>query len=175
MNPAQTTTDIDETLKDLYKNWPDLKRFMKSIGCPSNDAEDLFQESLLIYIRKLKDPSFTLSVEPYYYIKNTCKFLWYNQARKEGKNPKIELPENVADYENDWFNREMKLQRIEKAIDQIGKQCQQLLKMFYGLGQNMVDIAEKLGFRNDNVAKAQKYRCVNKVKDIVRSQESLSH
>lgn len=175
MNPAQITTDVNETLKGLYQNWPDLKRFMKSIGCPSADAEDLFQESLLIYTRKLEDPTFSLSVEPYYYVKNTCKFLWYNQARKEGKNPKFELPEDVTDYEDDWFNKEMKLQSIEKAIGQIGKQCQQLLKMFYGLGQNMVDIAEKMGFRNDNVAKAQKYRCVNKVKDIVRSQESLSH
>ncbi|MNF17679.1 hypothetical protein D3C80_2213310 [compost metagenome] len=40
--------------------------------------------------------------------------------------------------------------------------------MFYGLGWNMVEIAKKLDFRNDKVAKAQKYRCIQKAKDLVQ-------
>lgn len=61
----------------------------------------------------------------------------------------------------------MASKRIEDALLQIGKQCQQILQLFYGLGLNMVDIAKKVGLRNDKVAKAQKYRCINKVKEII--------
>lgn len=173
MNPMQKTIDMNNTLKALYKKCPNMKRLMKSYGCPSSDAEDIFQEALLIYSKKVSDPSFDLTTEPFFYVKNTCKLLWFNQIRKEGKNLKTELLENIAEYNDDWFQKEMKLQNIEKAITQIGKQCQELLKLFYSLKFSMTDIAKKLGFSNDKVAKSQKYRCISKLKDIIRSQKSL--
>lgn len=161
--------DVDETLKDLYKKWPDIKRYLKARGCNSTDADDIFQEALLIFIRKIEEPSFELTVAPFHYVRNTCKFLWYNQSRKQAKNPKVEVPENLEDFEGEWFEKEMKFQQIEDAVSQIGKQCQQILQLFYGLGLSMIEVAKKLGIRNGGVAKTQKYRCLNKVKDIVRS------
>lgn len=162
--------ELAAELKALYKKWPDVKRYLRSIGCKSTDAEDLFQEALLIYTRKLEDPNFVLTVAPFHYVKNTCKFLWYNQARKEGKYQKVEIHENFTEEDDDWFQKELKLRSIEDAISKIGKKCQDLLKMFYGLGYSMIEIAKKLDLRNDKVAKVQKYRCLNKVKDLVRPQ-----
>ena len=81
------------------------------------------------------------------------------------------MHENFQEYEDDWFQKEMKLRTIEDALLKIGKQCQELLQLFYGAGMSMVDIAKKLGLRNDKVVKSQKYRCINKVKDVIRSQE----
>lgn len=172
-NPAKHTLDIDSTLKALYKKYPDVKRFLKSKGCNSKDAEDIFQESLLIFTRKLDEPGFELTVEPFHYVKNTCKFLWYNQSRKEGKHRQTELHENFSDEEEDlWMLNELKLRSIENAMLQIGKQCQQLLQMFYGLGLSMGEIAKKIGLRNDKVAKVQKFRCITKVKEIVLNDSS---
>lgn len=169
MNNSQIKdSELNDTLKSLYKKMPDIKRFLKSIGCKSTDAEDIFQEALLIFSRKINTPDFVLNVEPFHYVKNTCKFLWYNQSRKEGKNPSVELTEHITEEENDWFQKELKLKNIEVALSKIGTQCQELLKLFYGFGWNMVDIAKKLGMRNDKVAKAQKYRCIGKVKDLIR-------
>jgi RNA polymerase sigma factor (sigma-70 family) len=161
--------DLKSELETLYKKWPDVKRYLKSKGCNSTDAEDIFQEALLIFTRKLKSPDFELTVEPFHYVKNTCKFIWYNQSRKESKHRQTELHENFSNEEDDdeWILKELKLKSIEDALSQIGKQCQQILQMFYGLSLTMVDIAKKLGMRNDKVAKSQKYRCINKVKEII--------
>ncbi len=173
---TEITKELSAELKALYKKWPDIKRFLYSLGCKkTTDAEDIFQEALLIYTRKLQDATFELKVDPFYYVRNTCKFLWYNQSRKEGKHIHTSINDNIADYEDDWFQKEMKLKSIEDALSQIGQKCQQLLQLFYGAGMAMADIAKKLGMRNDKVAKAQKYRCINKVKDEIRSLESLSH
>ncbi|MFK7785821.1 MAG: RNA polymerase sigma factor [Crocinitomicaceae bacterium] len=161
--------DVDETLKGLYKKWPDIKRYLKTLGCGSSDADDIFQEALLIFIRKIEEPTFELNVAPFHYVKNTCKFLWYNQSRRQAKHQKVEVSENLEDFESDWFKKELKFQQIEHAVSQIGKQCQQILQLFYGLGLSMIEVAKKLGIRNGGVAKTQKYRCLNKVKDIVRS------
>lgn len=55
---------------------------------------------------------------------------------------------------------------MEKALTQIGKKCQELLELFYGFGKSMAEIAKKLDFRNEKVAKAQKYKCIQKAKEI---------
>lgn len=154
-------------LKQLYKKWPDIRKFLSVMGCKARDAEDIFQEALIIFVRKQEDPAFELTVEPFFYVRNTCKLLWYNLSRKQQKVHETDDYNDVAYLEDEWFEKEMKLRHLERAITRIGVQCQELLQLFYGLGWSMVDIARKLDLRNDKVAKVQKYRCINKVKDQV--------
>lgn len=161
-----------DQLNTLYKKWPEIKVFLKSIGCPKEDAEDIFQESLLILHRKMLAPSFELDVDPFHYVKSTCKFLWYNQSRKEKKNQKTELTEQFTEEESNWLAKENKLVQIEEALQRIGEKCQQLLQLFYSGTKSMHEIAKIIGLRNDKVAKAQKYRCINKMKEIVANDYS---
>ncbi|MFK7784276.1 MAG: RNA polymerase sigma factor [Crocinitomicaceae bacterium] len=156
-------------LHSLYKKWPDIKRYLRSLGCNSADAEDIFQEALVIFARKRVQPDFELTVDPFHYVKNTCKFLWYNQSRKESKRRTDELSENLTEENDDaWLEKEQQLALVEKALHKLGEKCQQLLQLFYGKGWSMSDIAKKIGLRNDKVAKAQKYRCLTKAKEEVQ-------
>ena len=160
-------TELKKDLKELYKKWPEIRRYLKSKGCQAMDAEDIFQEALVIFCRKKEDPGFVLSSEPFHYVKSTCKLLWYNEARKKQKNPGIALTPEIQAFEDDWFQKEMKLVSVEKALKRLGKQCQQILQMFYGLGFRMDEIAQEIGLRNDKVAKVQKYRCLQKAKEFI--------
>ncbi len=164
--------EIEKELKLLYKKWPEFKKYLKMLGCPGQVAEDLFQESLLIYTRKKQEPNFVLTVEAFYYVRNTGKLLWYNQARKEKKQATFSLESDVEELNDDWFRKEMLFKKMEFAIEKLDNKCQEILQLFYGLGWNMVDIAKKVGLRNDKVAKAQKYRCLNKAKEWVAEQET---
>ncbi|MDB2656937.1 sigma-70 family RNA polymerase sigma factor [Crocinitomicaceae bacterium] len=166
-NPEKQTLDLGAELDNMYKRWPEVKRFLKSKGCKVADAEDIFQEALLIYTRKLNEPEFKLTTEPFNYVMNTCKFIWYNQSRKEKKHRYTELHENVSQEEEEWIVRELKLSKIENALSQIGERCQKLLQLLYDYGLSMSEIAERVGLRNGNAAKVQKFRCIQKVKDIV--------
>ncbi len=166
---SRTPVDRDASeLHTLYKKWPDVKRYLRSLGCPTTDAEDIFQEALVIFARKRTDSNFELTVEPFHYVKNTCKFLWYNQSRKESKHRTSELSDHFSeDLDDAWFEKEQQLAVIEKALLKLGEKCQELLQLFYGKGWSMVDIAKKIGLRSDKVAKAQKYRCLAKAKEEV--------
>lgn len=68
----------------------------------------------------------------------------------------------------------MLLKHMESAIESLGKKCQEILQLFYGLGWNMVEVAQKVGLRNDKVAKAQKYRCLSKAKEWVIANETTN-
>lgn len=163
--------EIEKELKLLYKKWPEFRNFLKKLGCPKQTAEDLFQEALLIYTRKKEDPNFILTVEAFYYVRNTGKLLWYNQARKEQKQVTFSLESDVEQLNDEWFQKEMLLRTMESAIEKLGDKCQEILQLFYGLSWSMVDIAKKVGLRNDKVAKAQKYRCLNKAKEEIAEME----
>ena len=73
--------------------------------------------------------------------------------------------------DDEWFQHEMKLSIVEKAIQQLGEQCRQILQLFYGAGTAMAEIAVKVGLRNEKVVKAQKYRCLQKAKENARALE----
>ena len=169
MNNDQSETK--QELKELYRKWPEVRGFLTSLGCSATNAEDVFQEALVIYVRKQEDPAFTLTVAPFFYVRNTCKLLWYNQSRKQAKHPTFELEKDVIALDDEWFQKEMKLTITEKAVQQLGEQCRQLLQLFYGAGLAMSEIAKKVGLRNEKVAKAQKYRCLQKAKENARALE----
>jgi RNA polymerase sigma factor (sigma-70 family) len=158
-------------LKELYRKWPIIRRYLKSFGCMGSNAEDIFQEALLILCRKMEDQSFKLEVDEIHFVKSTCKFLWYNQNRKAQKQQTFELDRDVEQINEDWLEKENQLTNIEKAILSIGKQCQEILKLFYGKSMSMELIAQKVGLRNEKVAKAQKYRCIQKVKDLIQKEK----
>lgn len=159
-------------LKELYRKWPIVRRDLKSFGCMGSNAEDIFQEALLILCRKMEDQNFKLEVDAIHFVKSTCKFLWYKQNRKEQKQQTFELDKEVEQINEDWLEKENQLTQIEEAILSIGKQCQEILKLFYGKSMSMELIAQIVGLRNEKVAKAQKYRCIQKVKDLIQKEKS---
>jgi len=161
-------------LMRLYKKWPDIKRYLRSKGCLPSDAEDIFQEALIIFTRKCQEKDFQLDVAPFHFVKGICKFLWYNQSRKN--KPTKEIKEDLIELsiDEDWLQKEQQFKKMEDVINSIGEKCKELLTSFYGLGLSMTKIAEKLGLRNDKVAKAQKYRCLQKAKELAMSKTDAS-
>lgn len=113
----------DAELRELYKKWPDVKKYLRSKDCNTSEAEDIFQEALLIFSRKIDDPSFELTVDSFHYVKSTCKFIWYNSSRKNSKQRTGELHDNISEEESDWIIKELRLRQLENAILKIGKQC----------------------------------------------------
>lgn len=161
-------------LKGLYKKWPEIKQFLRSIGCLPIDAEDIFQEALVIYCRKCEEKDFQLDVEAFHYVKGVCKFLWYNQSRKQKHKVAHEDAVYEVPLDEDWMQKERRLRIIENAIDALGEKCKTLLTSFYGLGMSMVEIAKKVGLRNEKVAKSQKYRCLQKAKELAHTMQTAS-
>lgn len=167
-NTSNDTSNAQKEVNALYKHFREVRGLLRTLGCDSVTAEDIFQEALIIYLRRKEDPNFTFDLEPIHYIKTTCKFLWYSASRKEQKQATFSLEGDVEEIHDPWMEKELRYKQLESALERIGAQCKELLHLFYGLGWNMVDIAKKVGLRNDKVAKAQKYRCIQKAKDLVQ-------
>lgn len=152
----------------LYRSFPKIENLILSKGGSKQDAQDVFQEALIILVRKVKQKDFTLISSLSTYLYSVCRYLWKNETRKRKNDYKKEYHfealsseeteiEKLSDEENNF-------RLAEKVLQDLGKKCLQLLQLFYQHSKSMKQIALKLGYKSESVAKAQKYKCLEHAK-----------
>ncbi|HEY5824107.1 MAG TPA: sigma factor-like helix-turn-helix DNA-binding protein [Cyclobacteriaceae bacterium] len=61
---------------------------------------------------------------------------------------------------------------IAKCLDQLGETCRKVLMLYYFDEMSMQEIADKMGFANTDTAKTKKYKCKQKLDELVKTQYS---
>lgn len=159
---------FDPAMKSLYAYFPAVKQFVVRNSGTKQEAEDIFQEALVVFCRKLDTKGFVLSSGINTYLYGVSKLLWLDELGKRNRRPAkpgIELRDNMSIPEMERDLEDDRPARLaQKAISQLGQKCRQLLERFYYHKQSMKEIAAALGFRSEKVAKNQKYRCLEKAR-----------
>ena len=162
----------DQALLALYKNFPAVKKLIRLNGGNAADAEDIFQEGLIILCRKVKDTSFVLTAQLSTYLFSVCRFLWKDELKKRKNhltpdhNTELnDLPETEF---KDWMEEEVQIKLAEKVINELGDRCRELLLLFYNSQLKLKDIAAKMGYSSENTAKNQKYKCLEAAKNRLK-------
>ncbi len=163
----------EKGLVRLYRYLPKVESLIRSQGGTKRDAQDVFQEALIVLVQKAQQPTFALTSTIDTYLYGACHLLWRNELRKRGKQPLTDIDDHahphLADLEDTW-ERESRFRQAEAALRQLGKRCQELLVLFYYRSLNMKTIAAQMGFSSENVAKNQKYKCLEQAKLKLKAQ-----
>jgi RNA polymerase sigma factor (sigma-70 family) len=152
-----------KAVRGLYDCFPAVRQLVMSNSGNREDAEDIFQEALLILYKKARSADFELTSTIKTFIVGISRNLWYAELRRKGKDAVIVNFEMVQDeIVND---NEQQYKMAEMAFNLLGEKCKQLLILFYFKKKSMSEVARILEFSNEKVAKNQKYRCLEKAKD----------
>jgi RNA polymerase sigma factor (sigma-70 family) len=140
-------------------------------GGESSDAEDVFQEALMIAYEKARDPEFCLTCKLSTYLFAVSKRLWYKKLQKDTRiDLQSDFPENkMAGPEEDinvYKEREQYFLKLKKAMEQLGEPCASLISAFYEEEKSMKEIAELFNYTNPENAKTQKYKCLNRLRKL---------
>ncbi len=140
------------------------------------DAQDVYQEAMIVLYEKAQGEDFRLSCKIGTYLFAVSKHLWYKKLEQQKRNPAMpsafEKEEESGDeqvYEADvnvHEEREMHFRQLSEAMEQLGEPCAALLKAFYHENKSMNDISASFGYTNTDTAKTQKYKCLNRLKKI---------
>lgn len=155
--------DYEKPIKQLYKEFSMIKAGIISSGGNKEMAEEIFNDALLLLIRKVSEPSFTLSSKLSTYLFGISRFLWKNELRKQQKKQELEwtgaiiLSEHELGYDEE---REERFKTLETILVSLSEKCQQIFERLYYKRQSMQEIAKALGFSSENSAKTQKYKCM---------------
>lgn len=152
-------------LQFIYKNfYSKINFFIKKNNGDDDDANDIFQEAIIIIYRKLKANDLALDCTFETYLYSICRFLWLKQLEKR----KIEK-ENIKD--NHEFNDELYDDSLDKVTDlndryrlyqkhfaNLGKDCQKILQLHFDKVP-LKTIAQMMGFKSEKYAKKRKFSC----------------
>ncbi len=140
----------------------------------NEDIEDIFQESCIVLMQKVKDGGVAVSREGalFSYLVQIGKLTACNLVRKR-KDITTENVVTISDNlhkecEDISVDEKQKSQDefLDRVFDSLPSDCKTLLKHFYWGRKPMDHIASVLGMRNADSAKTKKNKCMNKFKDI---------
>lgn len=167
----------ERAIKVLYKEFPKVRANIISSGGDNEIAEEIFNDSLILLIEKVSEPTFVLSSKLSTYLYGINRFMWMNEARKRHKSPESEwrdtliLTADDLDYNQE---KENELRSLEMVLGQITERCKKLFELFYFQKNDMKMIAEKLEFSSVNSAKTQKYKCMEKAMKLAQELNTVS-
>ena len=140
------------------------------------DIEDIFQESLIVLMRKVKSNGLIIPREGviFSYLveigkRTACNFLRKQSHISSADAVTILAKQHYTGEDNNMATEEkqqMQNNFLDRVFDSMPAECKQLLKLFYWERKPMDDIANILGMRNADSAKSKKSKCMNKVKEI---------
>lgn len=171
----------DQALLALYKNFPAVRKMVRLKGGNDQDAEDVFQEALIILCRKVKETEFVLHAQLSTYLFSVCRFLWKDELKKRHKQTTHDFETGLSAAEEQqwegWAGEEARIGLAEKVIRELGDRCREVLLLFYNSGMKLKDIAAKMGYSSENTAKNQKYKCLeaarNRLKEMKQAIQTI--
>ena len=149
-------------IKGLYNILPAVKQYIKDNNGTADDAQDLFQDALVVLYKKVHQEDFELKVTLKTYLLAVVKNCWMQELRNRKKIPAGVINDDKAVIE---MYEESGYDFAKAAFNLLGEKCRELLILFYFKEKSFKEIASTLLFSDDKVAKNQKYRCLQKAKE----------
>lgn len=167
------TAQPQAALNQLYDYFPTVRNLVLREGGTEEDAKDAFQESVWVLYQNCQKPDFQLSAS----IKTYLSAVSMNQWRKKKRNTKKEIskdsfPESADQqgFTQETIEQEAEMELLaEKILEGLGDSCSKILKAYYYLKLSMREIAESLGYSSENSAKTQKYKCLERAKNLAKT------
>ncbi len=140
------------------------RKLTREHQCSSEDAEDIFIESVMNLREKLIQGAVEAVANVRSYLYKTCHFMLMNRLRK--KNRQDQAEEDVVRFfyeathsnENDPYDQNL-VEITKVAWNELSEKCKDILHYFYVDRLEMKEIAEIMVFASANVAKTTKSRC----------------
>ena len=175
----------DYIINFTYKEYFPLVRFLIiENGGSGEDAEDIFQDGIIILYNKISLNQLTLTSSFKTYMYSVCRNLWLQKLHKrKAIYDQLTDVDDFIDLPNDLFLEasieEAELHRIIQIhFLSLPKDCQKVLRLFIK-NIPLREIAGIMGFKTENYAKTRKYLCKldlkKRIADDPRSQKILKN
>jgi DNA-directed RNA polymerase specialized sigma24 family protein len=172
---TQTYSAREKTFAALYEQtFPPVARFVSKMGGSFADAKDIFQDALIIFYEKQLTGLLSIQGTQEAYILGIAKHLWLRKFKKAQEEISFDDLEAAISIPADYYQESTENNRLLALLQVSGSKCLELLRAFYYDQLGLPDIALIFGYHNVRSATAQKYKCLEKVRDKVK-EKSISY
>ncbi|MCP3933669.1 MAG: sigma-70 family RNA polymerase sigma factor [Bacteroidetes bacterium] len=172
-NYASGLLNQDESsIRAIYDNYlPGIKSFILANSGKSEDAEDVFHDAMIVIYRKLKDNTFELNCSFHTFLYSIAKNLWLKRLRRKKKESGVTIEEAVVSTTESVyginFEEQERLLLFREKFKLLGKDCRKLLRLFFDKTP-MDNIARQMGYKSDGYARKRKFKCKEKLVELIK-------
>jgi DNA-directed RNA polymerase specialized sigma24 family protein len=166
-----------EKRKDLFVQlyqtaFPLVAKYVSQMGGSFDEAKDVFQDALVIYYEKLAASGVSLQYSERSYILGIAKHLWAKKNKQNNRHSSLD--DSLTGIAVEEHSLASSTDKLLDLLHTSGQKCMELLRAFYYDKLPMRKIAGHFGFNSERSATVQKYKCLEKVRDIVK-EKSLTY
>ncbi len=158
----------ESAIQILYKEcFGKIRDFIRKNSGSQEDAEDIFQDAVLILYKQIKQGRLGDGVEFRGYLFTVARNLWINKAKRERRI--FHLPEGFqlsSQEKLPLLNKERE-EFIRYVFAKVGERCRELLTLTVYFDHSMKEVCEKMGFPTENAAKTQHYKCKQRLIEMM--------
>lgn len=161
-----------ESFERLYEDYfPVISKMIVKNSGSTEEAQDIFQEAVVILYDKVSRNELTLTSQLRTYLYAICHRLWLkelnsrNKKMSEVSTTEFDIPTVEEDIEmHAIINNRFEI--MESSLSSLGNPCEDIIRDFYLNNLNMQQISDKFGYSNADNAKNQKYKCLQRLKKL---------
>ena len=157
----------------LYeKHFNMISNFVRTNNGNHEDAEDLFQEAIVVFIDLVRKDRFRGDSSIKTFIYAISKNLWLNELKKRNRAVfrETEYYENT-EKESDEIRSGVSENEVRKQVlsflDKLGENCKKILILFYYEEKSMRDIFQEMNYESEQVARNMKYKCMKRLHELL--------
>lgn len=135
------------------------------------DAEDLFQEALIVIYQKFSKGSLELISSFYTYLYSICWHIWLQQLRKRNLELQYHGISDLNTWEDDkimkdFIDESEKFQLFQDHFLRLSQPEQKVLRLYLNKTPSN-EVAILMGYKSGNYAKFRKFICKEKLKNSI--------
>ena len=157
----------EKALEFIYKKYYRMMTKLVITNSGTEDeARDVYQDALVVFWQKARSGNLVLTSKISTYVYSICQNLWRKELDRK-KRLSNEEKDSSESLDMDGPERE---KIIARCMEQLGDTCRKVLMYYYFDEMSMQEIADKLGFANTDTAKTKKYKCKQKLDELIKAQ-----
>ncbi len=166
----------DEIIAYLYKtHFAMMVKMIRSRGGTEEEAKDIFQEAIIDFYENIKKGRYQELAKISTYLYSLCKNKWINYYKRQSKTLGMDkMPhqteENLA---FDGTESVAKSEFVKELMSKLGEDCRHILVLSIFKGYSMKDIVKEKGYKNEQVARNKKSKCLKYLKQILLDSTSM--
>lgn len=160
-------------LENFYlRLFPSAAQIVHRLGGSLEDAKDIFHDALIIFHEILQVRKEIHSSNQAYII-GIVKHLAIRKFKQNKHLCSLNEMESHIKIPDDFYPS-VNDKKLMRFLEKAGKKCMDLLQTFYHSMLPAREIAARFGYANEHSLSVQKYKCLDKLKAIVK-QKSLEY
>lgn len=163
-------TESNFAFGELYKrNFPKINHFVQKNSGRQEDAEDLFQDAMIVLLEKLRKDQFQLTASIHTYVFAICKNIWLKKIRDRDYKLSIEeltSSDFLYSINNTIENEKTYSEKLASYLLKISNHCNRLLNDIFFKKKGIEQIQSIYGYTSRHNAQNQKHKCIQQIKKI---------